>query len=430
MTFKKPTDKIYGTDPDLDALVNGNSHDRTCAAAKGYALDILKHDEDPIVREAVAMACAYVNYNRHDIIIELSEDTDLGVLRCVAEASGRDGAVVQSVAENAIVAYNNSNKEYMDNKRINLVLTAVALNSDSESINSYVFEEICNNSDLFNACTNPDFYRPNDGPDEYRSALITLAKVSENIGLLSEIANLTTNYTTPYGRQKSMDNLWTIEAKSRIDYIHTRGLDVKNLYFSYDVLYSPDVDSAFPRPQLTFCGYLMDYQEKAALKLCDATDKVNKDIKPKIFFYATLPNIDSNIHEAQISATLVYALKDSKSSETADVPLTDKEKSAILQKMKDYCIKHEKHSFDEMMQISCDKASELQLDALVDIVIKRYTNNNITLDNKSIDNIRFALMGEYEKNGMNSAHKLALTAKLQSPSQLNKTAKIHDAKDL
>lgn len=222
--IKPSSDTKYGTLKAQDALVDSTDpNDRMLAASRGYGLDILKSDAVADVRISVAMACAYENYNRHDIIIELSEDTDLGVLRCVAQASGRDGAVVQSVAENAIAAYNNSDKDYMANKMINLVLADVAKNSDFEGIDWYVYEQICRNPDLYKSCTDRDTYNPVDGPDNYHPALVELAKSTESVHLLTEIAKMTEKIPSNY---RYNENEYTSAAKGRLKEL---GYDVKKL---------------------------------------------------------------------------------------------------------------------------------------------------------------------------------------------------------
>lgn len=241
-------DRKYGTDPEMDKLVDStNAHDREHAASRGYALDILKKDANKLVREYVAYACSPANYNRLDILTDLSKDNNINVLSCVAEAIDKKDIaatktdfkqseaiidILQSVTVYAICAYNNSNKDYIANKMINTTLSEVLKRTTSidsmpdldpyfEDIHWFIFDRICDNPDLKKSCTDRDTYSPPDAPPLscYKPMLVTLANVTKSKEILIEIAKMTENIPKGY---RSNDNEYTVAAKCRLKELNKR----------------------------------------------------------------------------------------------------------------------------------------------------------------------------------------------------------------
>lgn len=69
--------KQYGTDPELDKLVNSDDYkERIEAAEKGYALDKLTNDSDEVVRNA---AYYYLNEHKYRSVIDWAKDNNIEI---------------------------------------------------------------------------------------------------------------------------------------------------------------------------------------------------------------------------------------------------------------------------------------------------------------------------------------------------------------
>ena len=217
--------KMYGmvhSAEELDYMLHSSdSKDRKEAARSAYGLEELANDSDADVRAEVAKtACPTLCHSRGEkydsyrpILEKLAHDTDLSVLKTVAESITIGSAkhfdagniknnpidflpidlnLCNAVVESAFMAYdselNNQGDMYMARKLLNLTLSQIMEHDyEDNALFNKIYDKIQSTDELRDACING--CRNQNVPTEsyYTPAMMTLVELTSDKGILLDI---------------------------------------------------------------------------------------------------------------------------------------------------------------------------------------------------------------------------------------------------